>query len=208
MVEYLSKPVRRTLLSQLVREASQEAHTAAERSPFMAALMRGELDSEAYFDYIAQLAPIYEALETWNSDSPFFDRRLDRFERIISDLGYTDLKMVCDETIEYVSHINTLIKNKDEIRLLAHHYTRYLGDLSGGQAIGALVARNFSIPPNFLSFYEFEEIGDKVRYKETYRENLDTLIAEDDHQTFIDEAILAFEFNRKIFLALENRWLS
>lgn len=196
------------MLSQLVREASQEVHTAAERSPFMVALMKGELDSDAYFDYIAQLAPIYEALETWDSDSPFFDRRLDRFERIIADLGYTDVKIVCDQTIEYVNHIKQLIKDKDEIRLLAHHYTRYLGDLSGGQAIGALVARNFSIPPNFLSFYEFEDIGDRVRYKETYRQNLDTLIPKEDYQTFIDEAILAFEFNRKIFFALGERWLT
>ena len=196
------------MLSQLVREASQEAHTAAERSPFMVALMKGELDSEAYFDYIAQLAPIYEALETWNSDSPFFDRRLDRFERIIADLEHSGTKVVCNQTIEYVDHIKNLIKEKDEIRLLAHHYTRYLGDLSGGQAIGSLVARNLSIPPNFLSFYDFDDIGDRVRYKETYRQNLDTLISEEDYEIFINEAILAFEHNRKIFFALGERWLT
>jgi len=172
----------------------------------MVALMKGELASDAYFDYIAQLAPIYEALEKWDSDSPFFDRRLDRFERIISDLEYVGSRIVCNETIEYVNHINELIKNKDEPRLLAHHYTRYLGDLSGGQAIGALVARNMSIPPNFLSFYDFEDIGDRVRYKETYRQNLDTLVAEEDYETFIAEAILAFEFNRKIFFALGEKW--
>ena len=174
----------------------------------MVALMKGELDSEAYFDYIAQLAPIYEALETWNSDSPFFDRRLDRFERIIADLEHSGTKVVSNQTIEYVDHIKNLIKEKDEIRLLAHHYTRYLGDLSGGQAIGSLVARNLSIPPNFLSFYDFDDIGDRVRYKETYRQNLDTLISEEDYEIFINEVILAFEHNRKIFFALGERWLT
>ena len=194
------------MLSQLVREASQEAHTAAERSPFMVALMKGELASDAYFDYIAQLAPIYEALEKWDSESPFFDRRLDRFERIISDLEYVGSRMVCNETIEYVNHISELIKNKDEVRLLAHHYTRYLGDLSGGQAIGSLVARNLSIPPNFLSFYDFEDIGDRVRYKESYRQNLDTLIDEEDYEIFVEEVILAFEFNKRVFFALGEKW--
>lgn len=195
------------MLSQLVKEETKEAHTAAERSPFMASLMKGELPSEAYFDYIGQLAPIYEALESWEGgELPFFDRRLDRFERIISDLTYHGSIILCNETIEYVNHIKELIKNKDEVRLTAHHYTRYLGDLSGGQAIGALVARNFSIPPNFLSFYEFDSIGDKVRYKETYRENLDTLVPKEHWRTFIDEAALAFEFNRKIFFALGERW--
>jgi heme oxygenase len=196
------------MLSQLVREASKEVHVAAERSPFMTALMQGDFPSEAYFDYIGQLAPIYEAIEKWSSTKlPFFDRRLDRFERIIADLEYVGTRVVCDETIEYVKHIKKIIKSKDEVRLLAHHYTRYLGDLSGGQAIGALVARNLSIPPNFLSFYDFDDIGDRVRYKETYRENLDTAVDPKDHQKFIDEVILAFEYNKKIFDALGRKWL-
>lgn len=76
------------MLSQLVREASKDVHLAAERSPFMVALMQGDLPSEAYFDYIGQLAPIYETIEKWNGTLPFFDRRLDRFERIIADLEY------------------------------------------------------------------------------------------------------------------------
>jgi heme oxygenase len=196
------------MLSQLVREASKEVHVAAERSPFMTALMQGDLPSEAYFDYIGQLAPIYEAIEKWSSTKlPFFDRRLDRFERIIADLEYVGTRVVCDETIEYVKHIKKIIKSRDEVRLLAHHYTRYLGDLSGGQAIGALVARNLSIPPNFLSFYDFDDIGDRIRYKETYRENLDTVVDPKDHQKFIDEVILAFEYNKKIFDALGRKWL-
>jgi heme oxygenase len=195
------------MLSQLVREASKDAHVAAERSPFMVALMKGDLPSEAYFDYIAQLAPIYEAIEKWEGKLPFFDRRLDRFEKIIADLEYIGTRIVSNETIAYVKHITKLVKAKDEVRLVAHHYTRYLGDLSGGQAIGALVARNLSIPPNFLSFYDFDDIGDRVRYKETYRENLDTIIDAKDHQKFIDEVILAFNYNRSIFEALEKDWL-
>ncbi len=196
------------MLSQLVKEASKEVHMEAERSPFMVALMKGDLPSEAYFDYIAQLAPIYEALEKWEGKLPFFDRRLDRFERIIADLEYVGTRVVCNETIAYVKHIKKIIKLRDEVRLVAHHYTRYLGDLSGGQAIGALVARNLSIPPNFLSFYDFEDVGDRVRYKETYRENLDTLIDPKDHDRFIQEVILAFEFNKKIFFALGEKWLN
>lgn len=195
------------MLSQTVKEASKEVHMEAERGPFMVALMSGDLPSEAYFDYIAQLAPIYEAIEKWNGKLPFFDRRLDRFERIISDLEYVGTRVVLNETIAYVKHINKIIRLKDEVRLVAHHYTRYLGDLSGGQAIGALVARNLSIPPNFLSFYDFEDVGDRVRYKETYKENLDTLIDPKDHERFIQEVILAFEYNKKIFFALGEQWL-
>jgi len=196
------------LLSQLVKESSKDVYLEAERSPFMVSLMKGDLPSEAYFDYIAQLAPIYEALEKWEGKLPFFDRRLDRFERIIADLEYVGTRVVLNETIAYVKHIKKIIKLRDEVRLVAHHYTRYLGDLSGGQAIGTLVARNLSIPPNFLSFYDFDDIGDRVRYKETYRENLDTLIDPQDYDRFIQEVILAFEYNKKIFFALGDKWLA
>lgn len=200
------------MLSQLVREASKDAHVAAERSPFMVALMKGDVGSDAYRDYLTQLAPIYEALEAWDDSRnpwPLFDRRLDRFERIICDIeSLGGSFLVCNATIEYVAHIKALVESNDWVRLLAHHYTRYLGDLSGGQAIAALVTRNLMIPPNFLSFYEFDTIDDKVRYKESYRENLDTLVPEKDHKKFIDEVILAFEYNQNIFEALGTRWLS
>lgn len=199
------------MLSAQIREASKESHAAAENSPFMIALLKGELSTSAYCDYLAQLAPIYETLESWTTTKlPLFDRRLDRFERIISDMeSMCGMGMVYDETIQYTKHLKSLIANKDEIGLLAHHYVRYLGDLSGGQAVAKLVMRNMSIPPNFLSFYEFDQISDKVRYKETYREQLDNLqLTQVQTDSFIAEVMTAFDHHSKIFGALGSKWLA
>lgn len=199
------------MLSAMVREASKESHQSAENSPFMIALLKGELSTSAYCDYLAQLAPIYETLESWTTtELPLFDRRLDRFESIISDMeSMCGMGMVLDETIEYTKHLKEIAASKDEIRFLAHHYVRYLGDLSGGQAISRLVMRNMSIPPNFLSFYEFDQIGDKVRYKETYREQLDNLnLTQAQTDSFIAEVMIAFEHHSKIFGALGSKWLA
>lgn len=198
------------MLSAMVREASKESHQSAENSPFMVALLKGELSTDAYCDYLAQLAPIYETLESWlDTKLPLFDRRLDRYERIISDIdSMCGVRVVSDETIEYTKHLKSIIKDKDEVRFLAHHYVRYLGDLSGGQAVARLVMRNMSIPPNFLSFYEFDQINDKVRYKETYREQLDSLeLTEEQTQSFISEVMVAFKHHEKIFSALGEKWL-
>lgn len=200
------------MLSSLVKEASKESHQAAERSPFMVALMRGDLAVDAYRDYITQLAAIYEALEAWDDQSnpwPLFDRRLDRFERVICDIeSLGGSSLVNRATTRYVAYINILVSKKDWTRLLAHHYTRYLGDLSGGQAIAALVMRNMMIPPNFLSMYEFDSVGDKVRYKETYRQEMDSLnFSEEETKIFIDEVIFAFQANQEIFTELGERWL-
>lgn len=199
------------MLSAMVREASKESHQSAENSPFMVALLKGELGASAYCDYLSQLAPIYETLESWTTTKlPLFDRRLDRFERIISDMeSMCGMGMVLDETIAYVKHLQSIADSKDEVRFLAHHYVRYLGDLSGGQAIARLVMRNMSIPPNFLSFYEFDQINDKVRYKESYREKLDNLeLTSAQTESFISEVMLAFEHHEKIFNALGEKWIS
>lgn len=202
------------MFSEIVKEASKAQHVAAERSPFLVALMKGSLGTDAYRDYLTQLAPIYEALESWDSIKGgdllgLFDHRLDRFEHIICDIeSLGGSKLVCDETIAYVAHLNTLVEAKDRVRLLAHHYTRYLGDLSGGQAIASLVMRNLSLPPTFMTFYSFDDIEDKVRYKEDYKQKLDSLdLSPEQVEIFITEVQTAFEFNQRIFTALGNRWL-
>ncbi len=202
------------MFSEIVKEASKAQHVAAERSPFLVALMKGSLGTDAYRDYLTQLAPIYEALESWDSIKGgdllgLFDHRLDRFEHIICDIeSLGGSKLVCDETIAYVTHLNTLVEAKDRVRLLAHHYTRYLGDLSGGQAIASLVMRNLSLPPTFMTFYSFDDIEDKVRYKEDYKQKLDSLdLSPEQVEIFITEVQTAFEFNQRIFTALGNRWL-
>ena len=50
---------------------------------------------------------------------------------------------------------------------VAHHYTRYLGDLSGGQAIGRLMKRHFGFETNGILFYLFDQIADPKAFKET-----------------------------------------
>ena len=201
------------MLSELVKDSTKQLHEITDNSPFMLALLSGTVTSEAYTDYLTQLAPIYEALESWDDKKTpwaIFDRRLDRFESIVYDIeSLGGSYLVYNETLSYVSHIKKLIKEEDWIRLLAHHYTRYLGDLSGGQAVATLVIKNLMIPPNFLSFYEFQLINNKVRYKETYKEQLDQLkLTEQEQAIFIEEVITSFKFNQAMFSALGDRWLS
>src|SRR5699024_8513215 len=52
---------------------------------------------------------------------------------------------------------------------IAHHYTRYLGDLSGGQAIRTLMRRHYGLPKTSLTMWDFTEAGKTKPYKEAYR---------------------------------------
>ena len=85
----------------------------------------------------------------------------------------------------------------DDVRYLAHHYTRYLGDLSGGQAIAALVARHYGATPDQLGFYRFEIADDGiVRYKRGYREAMNALaLSPDEVDVLIDEVRTSFRMN-------------
>ena len=89
---------------------------------------------------------------------------------------------------------------------VAHHYTRYLGDLSGGQAIAALVARHYGATPDQLGFYRFEIADDGVvRYKRGYREAMNALaLSPDEVDVLIDEVRTSFRMNSAIFEALAD----
>ena len=61
----------------------------------------------------------------------------------------------------------------DGARLIAHAYTRYLGDLSGGQILQRLLARSLELRPSELSFYDFPRFSDLDALKADYRKALD-----------------------------------
>ncbi|MBR7503530.1 biliverdin-producing heme oxygenase, partial [Mycobacterium tuberculosis] len=74
--------------------------------------------------------------------APFHDPRLERHERIVSDLtalGSGDIA-VTEAALDYASRLAAI---ETPEAMIAHHYTRYLGDLSGGQAIGTLMGRHY-----------------------------------------------------------------
>ena len=199
-------------ISKILRESSMRQHQQAENSEFIANLMRGRLDLAAYTRYLVNLAWLYEALEAqvengvaFESSEPLWDTRLNRVDSItrdLAELGVTDWRTTTEPSAamkSYIEHLNSLA-GKSDFRLVAHHYTRYLGDLSGGQAIAALVARNYGATENQLSFYRFDNIENLVRYKEQYRENLDSLTLDEAQiDELIAEVQLAFAKNQSVF---------
>jgi len=201
-----------TGLAARLREATAPEHRDTETRGFITRLMGGELDLAAYTAYLAQYAYVYAALEArapLAADPDFLtDPGLIRLPSIESDLGHLgapnwrETHPALPATASYVAHLVS-IDPADLPRYVAHHYTRYLGDLSGGQAIAALVARHYDATPDQLAFYRFETIDSPVRYKRAYREGLDALpFNEEQAQVLFAEAKRAFVFNGAIFEAL------
>jgi len=86
--------------------------------------------------------------------------------------------------------------------LIAHCYTRYLGDLNGGQLVARRLVRQFGPGFRALAFSRFPAIEDLAACRATYRASLDRAgEALDDAEPVIEEAAAAFELN--IALSIE-----
>ena len=90
--------------------------------------------------------------------------------------------------------------------LVGHHYTRYIGDLSGGQILKKIAKKALNLEgENGLNFYEFKLIDDEKEFKKSYSEILNNLPI-DQHvaDKIVEEANEAFLYNMKMFKELEG----
>mgnify|MGYP002076780802 FL=1 len=206
----------RPSISTSLRDATATAHERAERSDFIDDLMAGRLDVRAYSTLAAQLYFVYRALEEVGDDlnaaddtkpvvAPIFDERLRRLPRLAADLDVLGVEISTVEPLPAVTRYVAAIDatRADPARYVAHHYTRYLGDLSGGQVIKSRMISHYGIDKDALTFYAFDGIDKLKRYKDGYRDALDGLpIDEAAHGRLLDEAVRAFEFNEALFAEL------
>ncbi len=203
-------------LSVLLKQSTSAAHEAAESSPLMGDLLEGRLDAAAVAALTAQLYTLYGAMESvarsqYGSDpllAGFLDPALERTAALEADMAFhygagwedqlADGRIV---TVPATTAYATLIREHHSAEfMLANHYVRLLGDLSGGQIIHRLVQRHYGIPDDGLNFYLFPGIGKMKQYKDGYRLRLDAL-ALDGVRTgaVLAHAARAFRLNGDIF---------
>lgn len=207
-------------LSAELRDATASAHSDAESSAFITQLMQGERDARSFAVLAAQLLFIYRALEQTlrehYEDHPLvrqmYDSRLDRAAALESDLTHLvgDFEAaIADGSLPIVPatrrYAEMLRSEHTAERVLANHYVRYLGDLSGGQAIAALVGRHYGVSPEGLSFYRFEGIEKVKVFKDEYRARLDQLQPDADSRArLVEAAVEAFALNHAVFMDLDR----
>ena len=203
--------------STLIRTASHEQHVEAETSTFMSDLLGGRLGVDAYARYTEQLWFVYEALEAdagrLASDpvaGPFVQPELHRLTALERDLahlrgpGWRSGLTALPATRAYADRVRECAE-RWPAGSIAHHYTRYLGDLSGGQIIRDRAERTwgFEKKGDGVRFYVFEEITNPAAFKRGYRELLDGVHADDlEKQRIVAECKRAFALNTAVFRAL------
>ncbi|NNN36007.1 biliverdin-producing heme oxygenase [Streptomyces sp. S3(2020)] len=203
--------------STVIRTASHEQHVEAETSSFMSDLLGGRLGVDAYARYTEQLWFVYEALESGAGRlaadpvaGPFIQPelyRLGALERDLEHLRGADWRTgltALPATQAYADRVRECV-TEWPAGYIAHHYTRYLGDLSGGQIIRDKAERTwgFERKGDGVRFYVFEGIANPAAFKRGYRELLDGVrVDELEQQRIVTECKKAFALNTAVFRAL------
>lgn len=145
----------------------------------------------------------------------FYFPELHRSEALQADLSFwqeqlpTDSAKPCPAVERYLASLE-YYRTSWPMGLVAHHYTRYLGDLSGGQMIGGIIAKNFRLPgPDGLRFYQFTQVTDPAAFKSRYRELLNQLPIKPPAKARVASVVQeVFQLNLEVFTDLSQRWLA
>ena len=207
--------------SKRLRSETSQAHRIVESTNFVKGILRGVMDLESFGNMQAGMYLVYDALETElerHADHPLVSRlhfpELSRRAALEEDLRFLygdDWQSKVQSTPAreaYVERIHEL-GDTDPALLIAHSYTRYLGDLSGGQAIAKIASRSLGLEgQDGLRFFSFDEIEDGKAFKNEYRKRLDELPLSDVRALeIIEEAKDVFALNQRLFEELEGNWI-
>lgn len=210
-------------LSELIKLATREVHERAENTEFMKGFQNVTLAQLKLL--LSSLYHIYSALEEELdrlSSNPclsplYFPVELHRVAALEADLRYhygpgwrDEVLAVPAATREYAERIHQ-VAHSNPCLLISHSYTRYLGDLSGGQVLRRLAQRSLALPPTGegLSFFCFPEVSHAGRFKELYRARMNSLELSDRARgEVLQEARTAFLLNVKVFDAIQKMSVS
>ena len=207
-------------LALQLREGTKKAHTMAENTGFMSCFLKGVVDKSTYRNLVADFYFVYTAMEeeigrlTMEGNpvvAPINYPELDRKKQLEEDLlfyfgsDWSSLVRPTPAAAAYVARIRQVAKDNPEL-LVGHHYTRYIGDLSGGQMLKSIAQKAMNLTDsNGLRFYEFDSIDDQKAFKIKYRYQLDNLpIDQLIADSIIEEANNAYQFNMNMFKELEG----
>nr|ARW68318.1 Heme oxygenase [Chondria sp. (in: red algae)] len=210
-----------TDLAKKLREGTSKSHSMAENVSFVKSFLGGVVDKKSYRKLLGNLFFIYSAIEeeieinkSHGVINFIYYPQLCRKNSLINDLKYYYGDNWCElikpsvSTQVYVDRIRKISYNNPEL-LIAHSYTRYIGDLSGGQILKKIAKSAMRLQDDLgTSFYDFDLIEDEKIFKDQYRNSLNNIpLNQLQIDQIIAEANVAFNLNMKIFQELNSNLL-
>jgi heme oxygenase (biliverdin-producing, ferredoxin) len=204
-------------LSSKLRVGTKKAHTMAENVGFVKCFLKGVVEKSSYRKLVGNFYFVYSAMEEEmekHKNHPILSKinfpELYRKQTLEQDLAYyygtnwREQVKLSPAGEAYVKRIRDLSEKSPEL-LISHSYTRYMGDLSGGQILKGIAQTAMNLTDGGTAFYEFPEISDEKAFKANYRAALDEMpLDEATCLSIVEEANDAFGVNMKMFQELEG----
>ncbi len=174
-----------------LKELTYEHHRNAERQKFVKTLMGGSIPPKVYAEFLYNQYVAYNILEVCAmaegvlNDLPDI-RRAPKILEDFQELWGKDAEPPKPKPSiqKYVDHIMSI--KEDPEKLMAHIYTRHMGDLSGGQMIKKRIP------------------GEGRLYMFTDPDSLKTAIRSKLNDNMADEAMICFEYATELFKEMHN----
>ncbi len=165
-------------LAAMLRRETSASHRRAERSGVVADILAGRVSRGAYALFLRNLAPAYDQLERGlarRAATPGVGAlarpEVYRAAALAADLAHLhgphwarELPLL-PAAERYAARIEAAEARGAGEGLIGHAYVRYLGDLSGGQALRRRLAKSLALPASALSFHDFPGIADPEAHK-------------------------------------------
>jgi heme oxygenase len=204
-------------LATKLREGTKKSHSMAENTGFVACFLKGTVEKTSYRKLVSNLYFVYSAMEeemerqhNHSIVAKIYFPELNRKSALEQDLYYyygsnwREQVAPSAAAEEYIARIREVSNTAPEL-LVAHSYTRYLGDLSGGQILKKIAQTAMNLDSDGTAFYEFKTISDEKAFKNSYRQAMNELpLDEAACDRIVQEANHAFGLNMKMFRELEG----
>lgn len=204
-------------LAQRLRDGTWTLHTTTERAGLMPALLRGQLPIGKFIGLQRSLHALYSALEpalarhaTHPVLAPLHQPALARCAALAADLvslhgaDWATALALPAAAQAYADHLTELARSRPAA-LAAHAYVRYLGDLSGGQALRRIARQTYQLPgDDGTRFFDFGPPEQVALLARGFRQALDTLpLDEAGVLALVGEAQWAFGQHVRLFEELD-----
>lgn len=210
-------PVGAPGVADRLHAETTDAHHAAERAAMQHLFQPKVFSKKRYAAYLRGLYRVYGALEEQlqrHREHPLLGRllrpELMRTAAIAEDcaaLGEAagEPSRENSAAADYAGRIRKLGQD-NPISLVAHIYTRYLGDLYGGQIILEHIRRQLQLPDNQgVQSLLFPQISDLAAFRKRFRDDINELpLPPATVNALVEEALFSFALSQALFESLDT----
>lgn len=215
--EKLTESARSRGLALALDDGTRKSHSVAENTAFVTGFFKGIATKQSFAQLVATLYFVYEAMEaTFDESTEPCVQALDypvlrRMPALEEDMAYfhgprwRESVAPSAATQKYVARIREVATAAPHL-LVAHMYTRYLGDLFGGQMMGGMARKSMRLEGDQgTAFYQFDGIQATKPFIEEWYAELNRLeLSDAQKQAIVDEGNLVFALNIEVFEELEG----